>query len=62
MKSDIQIAQEAKLLPIVEIAKKVGIHEEDFENYGKYKAKLNLSLLKKNESKKDGKLILVTAI
>ncbi|MGL4567837.1 MAG: formate--tetrahydrofolate ligase, partial [Fusobacteriaceae bacterium] len=37
MKSDIQIAQEAKLLPIVEIAKKVGIHEEDFENYGKYK-------------------------
>lgn len=62
MKSDIQIAQEAKMLPIVEIAKKAGIHEDDYENYGKYKAKLNLSLLKKNENKKDGKLILVTAI
>ncbi|MGL4403389.1 MAG: formate--tetrahydrofolate ligase [Fusobacteriaceae bacterium] len=62
MKSDIQIAQEAKLLPIIEIAKKIGIEEEDFENYGKYKAKLNLSILKKNQNKKDGKLILVTAI
>ncbi|MGL4981100.1 MAG: formate--tetrahydrofolate ligase [Fusobacteriaceae bacterium] len=62
MKSDIQIAQEAKLLSIIEIAKKAGIHEDDFENYGKYKAKLNLSILKKNENKKDGKLILVTAI
>lgn len=62
MKSDIQIAQEAHLLPIVEIAKRAGIQEDEFESYGKYKAKLNLSLLKKHENKKDGKLILVTAI
>ena len=62
VKSDIQIAQEAKLERITEIAKRMGLHEEDFENYGKYRAKLELSLLKKLEAKKDGKLILVTAI
>lgn len=62
MKTDIQIAQEAKLLPITEIAKKAGIHEDEFENYGRYKAKIDLSLLKKHIHKKDGKLILVTAI
>lgn len=62
VKSDIQIAQEAKLEKITEIAKKMGLSEDDFENYGKYRAKLELSLLKKLEHKKDGKLILVTAI
>ncbi len=62
VKSDIQIAQEAKLERITEIAKRMGLHEDDFENYGKYRAKLELSLLKKLETKKDGKLILVTAI
>lgn len=62
VKSDIQIAQEAKLEKITDIAKKMGLSEDDFENYGKYRAKLELSLLKKLEHKKDGKLILVTAI
>lgn len=60
--TDIKIAQEAKLLKISEIAEKIGISEDDFDVYGKYKAKLNLSVLKKFENKKDGKLILVTAI
>lgn len=62
MKTDIQIAQEAKLLKISEIAKKIGLTEDDYENYGKYKAKLELSLLDKLKDKKDGKLILVTAV
>lgn len=62
MKSDIQIAQEANLARISEIAKKLGLAEEDYEAYGKYKAKLDLSLLKKLEDKPEGKLILVTAI
>lgn len=62
MKSDIQIAQEAKLLPVKEVAAKLGIDEEDLELYGKYKAKLSDELLNRLEDKKDGKLILVTAI
>ncbi|MGL4688293.1 MAG: formate--tetrahydrofolate ligase [Fusobacteriaceae bacterium] len=62
MKTDIFIAQESKLLPITKIAENLGISEEDYETYGKYKAKLELSLLKKLEKKKDGKLILITAI
>lgn len=62
VKSDIQIAQEAKLEKITEIAKKIGLTEDEFENYGKYRAKLDLSILKKYQDKKDGKLILVTAI
>lgn len=62
MKTDIQIAQEATLLNISKIAEKLNISEEDFDIYGKYKAKLNLSLLDKLSSKEDGKLVLVTAI
>ncbi|MEI6857109.1 formate--tetrahydrofolate ligase [Psychrilyobacter sp.] len=62
MKTDIQIAQEAKILNIKEIAAKINLSEDDYDQYGKYKAKLNLEILKKNSDKKDGKLILVTAI
>ncbi len=61
-KTDLQIAQEATLLPILKVAEKLGISEDDLEYYGKYKAKLNLNLLNDNKDKKDGKLILVTAI
>ena len=61
MKSDIEIAQDAKMLPIVEVAKKVGLTEDDLELYGKYKAKLSLDILEKS-GKENGKLILVTAI
>ncbi len=60
-KSDIEIAQECKLKPITEIAAKAGIEEEYLEQYGKYKAKVN-PLCVKNTDRKDGKLILVTAI
>lgn len=59
--SDIEIAQQAELRPITEIAKTAGIDEKYLEQYGKYKAKIDLSLLKDNKSD-DGKLILVTAI
>ena len=62
MKTDIQIAQEAKMLPVTEIAEDLGIKEEELELYGKYKAKIEPSLYKRLENKKDGKLILVTAI
>jgi len=62
MKSDVQIAQEVKLKPIIEIAKKLKLTEEDIDLYGKYKAKISLSVLEKLKSKKEGKLILVTAI
>lgn len=62
MKSDIQIAQEAKMEPIVDIAKKIGLSEDDIESYGKYKCKISLDVLKNNADKKDGKLVLVTAI
>ena len=59
--SDIEIAQQCEMKPITEIANKAGIGEKYIEQYGKYKAKIDLSLL--NESKRDnGKLILVTAI
>ena len=60
--TDIEIARSTKLEKIEEIAKKVGIDEEDIELYGKYKAKINNSVYEKNKDKKDGKLILVTAI
>lgn len=60
MKSDIEIAQEAKLKHISEIARKAGLSEDEIEYYGKYKAKVDLSVLKRNRA--DGKLILVTAI
>ncbi len=62
MKSDIEIANEAKMLPIAEVAKKIGVSEEDLELYGKYKAKIDDSWWEKNKSNKDGRLILVTAI
>lgn len=62
MKTDIEIAQEAKLLPIMQIANDLGITEEDLELYGRYKAKLSDDYLKKIERNPNGKLILVTAI
>ncbi len=61
-KSDIEIAQEAVKLPIVEVAARVGIEEDDLEMYGKYKAKLTEEYLTKINQNKKGKLILVTAI
>ena len=62
MKSDIQIAQEATMLPIKEVAASIGIEEDDLELYGKYKAKLSDDLIEKTKNNQDGKLILVTAI
>lgn len=62
MKSDIQIAQEAKMLPIAEVAKSLDIEMDDLELYGKYKAKLSEDLLSKTKNNPDGKLVLVTAI
>ena len=62
MKSDIEIAQEAVMLPITEVAKSLDIEADDLELYGKYKAKLSENLLKKTKNNKDGKLVLVTAI
>lgn len=62
MLSDIEIAQQAKLKPITEIAKILGISENELEPYGRYKAKLNESLIKRLENREDGKLVLVTAI
>ena len=62
MKSDIEIAQECTMLPIAQVAAKVGISEDDLDLYGKYKAKLTDECIKKLSSEKDGKLILVTAI
>ncbi len=62
MKSDIQIAQDAKLLPITDVAEQLGISFDDLELYGKYKAKLSDEYLESIQSNKDAKLILVTAI
>ena len=62
MKSDIEIAQEAAMLPIQKVAESLGICEEDLELYGKYKAKLSDALIEKTKDNSDGKLILVTAI
>ena len=62
MKSDIQIAQEAQMVNIKEVAASLGIREDDLEFYGKYKAKLSDELLSKIQGNKDGKLVLVTAI
>lgn len=62
MKTDIQIAQEAKLVPITEVAEQLGISFDDLELYGKYKAKLSDEYLESIKSNKDAKLILVTAI
>lgn len=62
MLTDIELAKQADIKPISDIAEKLGISADELEFYGKYKAKLPLSLLKKYENKEDGKLILVTAI
>lgn len=62
MLSDIEIAQKAHMLPITEVAAKLGIGEDDIELYGRYKAKLSMDLIKRVQDKPDGKLILVTAI
>ena len=62
MKTDIEIAKEAVMLPITEIADKLGITDDELELYGKYKAKINDAFLKRTEDRPNGKLILVTAI
>ncbi|WP_293981394.1 formate--tetrahydrofolate ligase [uncultured Clostridium sp.] len=62
MKSDIQIAQEANMEPIKNIAEKMGLCEDDIEYYGKYKCKISLNVYDKVKDNKDGKLVLVTAI
>lgn len=62
MKTDIEIAQEAKMLPIKEVAAKLGLTEDDLDLYGKYKAKVTDELWDKVKDRPDGKLILVTAI
>lgn len=62
MKSDIQIAQEANMKPIKKIAEGLGLCEDDIEYYGKYKCKISLDVYNKVKDKKDGKLVLVTAI
>ncbi len=62
MKTDIEIAQEAKMLPIKDVAASIGIDEDDLELYGKYKAKISDELIQKSKNNPDGKLILVTAI
>ncbi|MCI6277069.1 MAG: formate--tetrahydrofolate ligase [Clostridium sp.] len=62
MKSDIEIAQSAKMEPIIKVAEKLGLNEEQIEFYGKYKCKISLDVLKNLNTKEDGKLILVTAI
>lgn len=62
MKKDVEIAQEAKMLPITEVAKVLDIPSDDLEQYGKYKAKLSYSYIKENANREDGKLVLVTAI
>ncbi len=62
MLTDIEIAQQATLRPISEIAQNLGIQEEELEPYGRYKAKVNEALFTRLEEKPDGKLILVTAI
>ena len=62
MKTDIQIAQEATMLPIKDVAAAIGIKEDDLELYGKYKAKISDELINRTKENPDGKLILVTAI
>jgi len=62
LKSDIQIAQEATMEPIVDVAKKIGLSEDDLEMYGKYKAKIKFDTYQRLQSNKDSKLVLTTAI
>ena len=62
MLTDVQIAQNAQMEPIKDIAKKVGLEEDDLELYGKYKAKISLETIESLKDAEDGKLVLVTAI
>ncbi|MBP8614387.1 MAG: formate--tetrahydrofolate ligase [Firmicutes bacterium] len=62
MKSDIEIAQEAKMLPVIEITRRLGIPDDYVDNYGKYKAKISLDLLDDLKDRPQGKYIVVTAI
>ncbi|MFV0394429.1 MAG: formate--tetrahydrofolate ligase [Coprobacillaceae bacterium] len=62
MLSDVEIAQSAKMKPIKDVAETLGLKEDDLELYGKYKAKISLDTVKEMNQKKDGKLVLVTAI
>jgi formate--tetrahydrofolate ligase len=62
MKSDLQIAQEAKLKPITEIAESIGIGEDELDLYGKYKAKVSPDILKRLQDRPQAKYIVVTAI
>ena len=62
MLTDVEIAQNAKMEPIVKVAEKIGLDEDDLELYGKYKAKISLETIKKVEKNENGKLVLVTAI
>lgn len=62
MKSDVEIAQEAQMKPIVEIAKQLDIPEEELELYGRYKTKVSLETWERIKDRPDGKLILVSAI
>ena len=59
MKTDIEIAQNADMKKITEIAEKIGLTEDDIELYGKYKCKINLDVFDKNKSDKKGKLVLM---
>ena len=62
VKTDIEIANSVEMQPIVEVAKRAGFEEDDLELYGKYKAKISHDAIQRFANKKDGKLILVTAI
>ncbi|KMT22112.1 formate--tetrahydrofolate ligase [Clostridium cylindrosporum] len=62
MKTDVQIAQEAQMKPITEVANYLGIQDDELELYGKYKAKVSLDVLERQKDKEDAKLVLVTAI
>ncbi len=62
MLKDIEIAQQAKMKPILEIARSVGLQEDDLEYYGKYKAKVSLEVLKRFAGRPNGKYVVVTAI
>lgn len=62
MKTDIEIAQEAKMSPIIDIARSIGLDEDDIEMYGKYKAKVSLGVWEKIKDRPSGKVVLVTAI
>ena len=62
MKTDVQIAQEAQMKPIVEVASQLDISDDELELYGKYKAKISPDVLERLKDRPNGKLVLVTAI